>query len=112
MREAPILNGGIMQGVEEKLDQVHRLIEAITAHRDQMIATAVRDTGFTRRECSIETDLVISNLQGFDDMASVFADRLPICGPDQEVALALTYNGSAWLNTAIVSIFITGIPTE
>ena len=108
MREAPILNGGIMQGVEEKLDQVHRLIEAITAHRDQMIATAVRDTGFTRRECSIETDLVISNLQGFDDMASVFADRLPICGPDQEVALALPYNGSAWLNTAIVSIFMVG----
>ncbi|MGB6011219.1 MAG: aldehyde dehydrogenase family protein [Desulfobacterales bacterium] len=97
-----------MQGVEEKLDQVHRLVKAITTHRDQMIATAVRDTGFTRRECRIETDLVLTNLQGFEQMASVFADRLPICGPDQEVALALPYNGSAWLNTAIVSIFMVG----
>ena len=41
-------------------------------------------------------------------MAATFAPRRPLAGPGQEVALILPYNGSAWLNTAIVSIYLVG----
>ena len=101
-----------MGTIEERIDKVHQLIEAISAHRGQLIETAVQDTGFTRRECSLEVDIVLTRLQEFDEMVSVFAERLPLCNPEQEVALVLPYNGSAWLNTAIVSIYMVGNPVR
>ena len=97
-----------MDGIEKRLEQVHQLIAAIKANRDEMVAIAVRDTGFTRRECNIEIDIVLNRLQGFDEMVAPFAERTPLCGPEQEVALVLPYNGSAWLNTAIISIYMVG----
>ena len=97
-----------MEKIEERLEKVHQLIEAISGHRDQLIETAVRDAGFTLRECRIEVDMNLDNLRGFDEMVPVFSERQPICRPDQEVALLLPYNGSAWLNTAIISIFLVG----
>jgi succinate-semialdehyde dehydrogenase/glutarate-semialdehyde dehydrogenase len=97
-----------MAGIEERLERVHRLIAKVKEKRDELISIAVRYTGFTHRECSIEVDVNLKNLQGFDAMASTFAARQPLCGPEQEVALILPYNGSAWLNTAIVSIYLVG----
>ena len=97
-----------MDGIEKRLEQVHQLIAAIKANRDEMVAIAVRDTGFTRRECNIEIDIVLNRLQGFDEMVTPFAERQPMCGQEQEVALVLPYNGSAWLNTAIISIYMVG----
>jgi succinate-semialdehyde dehydrogenase/glutarate-semialdehyde dehydrogenase len=97
-----------MLGIEERLEQVHRLIAKIKEKREELILIAVRDTGFTHRECSIEVDVNLKNLQGFKQMVSTFAARQPLCGPEQEIALILPYNGSAWLNTAIVSIYLVG----
>ena len=97
-----------MVGIEERMERVHLLTDRIKEKRDELISVAVRDTGFTHRECSIEVDVNLKNLQGFDAMASTFAVRQPLCGPEQEVALILPYNGSAWLNTAIVSIYLVG----
>ena len=97
-----------MEALEKRIEQVHQLVEAITAHRDQLIETAVKDAGFTLRECRIEVDMNLENLRGFDEMVATFSERQPICGADQEVALLLPYNGSAWLNTAIISIFLMG----
>ncbi len=97
-----------MAGIEERLERVHRLIAKVKEKRDELISIAVRDTGFTHRECSIEVDVNLKNLQGFDAMVSAFATRQPLCDPEQEVALILPYNGSAWLNTAIVSIYLVG----
>ena len=56
----------------------------------------------------MEVDTVQERLSGFRDMAGVFGSRRPLAAPDQEVALILPYNGSAWLNTAIVSIYLVG----
>jgi acyl-CoA reductase-like NAD-dependent aldehyde dehydrogenase len=70
-----------MAGIEERLERVHRLIAKIKEKRDALISVAVRDTGFTHRECSIEVDVNLKNLQGFDAMASTFATRQPLCGP-------------------------------
>ena len=97
-----------MAGIEERVERVHRLIAKIKEKRDELILIAIRDTGFTYRECSIEGDVNLKNLQGVDEMISTFAARQPLCGPRQEVALILPYNGSAWLNTAIVSIYLVG----
>jgi betaine-aldehyde dehydrogenase len=97
-----------MQEIEERLAKVHLLIEAIKANKDKLVSTAVRDTGFTFRECSMELDVILTRLEGFDLMVPTFAERQPICGKDQEVALILPYNGSAWLNVAIISIYLVG----
>ena len=94
--------------LEKRIEQVHQLVETISAHKDQLIEIAVKDAGFTARECRIEVDMNLGNLRGFDEMLTVFSERRPICRPDQEVALLLPYNGSAWLNTAIISIFLVG----
>jgi len=97
-----------MESIEERLERVHLLRAKIEERRDELIGIAIRDTGFTHRECSIEVNVNLKNLQGFDDMLSTFAARQPLCDPGQEVALILPYNGSAWLNTAIVSIYLVG----
>ena len=97
-----------MAGIEERMERVRLLTDRIEEKRDELILIAIRDTGFTYRECSIEVDVNLRNLQGFDEMISAFAARRPLCGPGQEVALILPYNGSAWLNTAIVSIYLVG----
>jgi delta 1-pyrroline-5-carboxylate dehydrogenase len=97
-----------MQEIEERLGRVHLLIEAIKANKDKMVATAVSDTGFTFRECSMELDVILTRLAGFEEMVPTFAELQPICGKDQEVALILPYNGSAWLNVAIISIYLVG----
>lgn len=97
-----------MKQLDERLDQVHALIETIGAKRDQIVSTAVKDTGFTHRECNMEVDIVLERLQSFDEMQPVFAKRRPLCKPQQHVALVLPYNGSAWLNTTIMSIYLVG----
>jgi betaine-aldehyde dehydrogenase len=97
-----------MQEIEERLAKVHLLIEAIRANKDTLVSTAVRDTGFTFKECSMELDVILTRLEGFDQMVPTFAERQPICAKDQEVALILPYNGSAWLNVAIISIYLVG----
>jgi acyl-CoA reductase-like NAD-dependent aldehyde dehydrogenase len=97
-----------MELIEKRLEKVHQLIKAISTNRDRLIETAVRDTGFTVRECRIEVDMNLDNLKGFDEMLTAFSEQQPICLPGQEVALLLPYNGSAWLNTAILSIFLVG----
>jgi succinate-semialdehyde dehydrogenase/glutarate-semialdehyde dehydrogenase len=97
-----------MKKIEKRIEKIHQLIKAISANRDRLIEIAVKDAGFTLRECRIEVDMNLDNLRGFDEMITVFSERKPICSPGQEVALLLPYNGSAWLNTAIISIFLVG----
>ena len=101
-----------MQAFESRLEKVHALIHAIRANRDNLIKIAVKDTGFTVRECNVEVDGILNDLQRFENMAQTFALRRPVCEPDQTVALVLPYNGSAWLNTAIVSIYMVGNPVR
>jgi len=101
-----------MEEFESRLDKVHALTTAIRANRDNLVDVAVRDTGFTYRECNIEVDGILSDLQDFETMAQTFALRQPVCESGQSVALVLPYNGSAWLNTAIVSIYMVGNPVR
>jgi succinate-semialdehyde dehydrogenase/glutarate-semialdehyde dehydrogenase len=101
-----------MQAFESRLEKVHALMTAIRANRDNLVEVAVKDTGFTHRECNMEVDGILNDLQGFETMARTFALRQPVCESGQAVALVLPYNGSAWLNTAIVSIYMVGNPVR
>ncbi len=101
-----------MEAFESRLEKVHALTTAIRANRDNLVDVAVQDTGFTYRECNIEVDGILSDLQDFETMAQTFALRQPVCESGQAVALVLPYNGSAWLNTAIVSIYMVGNPVR
>jgi betaine-aldehyde dehydrogenase len=91
-----------------RLERVAQLKNTLLRHREALIAAAIHDCAFTYRESALEVDTVQDRLAGFPQMAATFAARRPLAGPGQEVALILPYNGSAWLNTAIVSIYLVG----
>jgi len=101
-----------METFESRFEKVHALTAAIRANRDNLVKVAVKDTGFTFRECNVEVDGILNDLQGFETMAQIFDLRQPVCESGQAVALVLPYNGSAWLNTAIVSIYMVGNPVR
>lgn len=91
-----------------RLDRVARLRETLLRNKEALIKAASLDCAFTYRESAMEVNTVQDRLGGFPQMAKTFASRRPMAGPGQEVALILSYNGSAWLNTAIVSIYLVG----
>jgi betaine-aldehyde dehydrogenase len=97
-----------MMTLTDRLDQVGTLKETLLRNREALIKAAIQDCAFTYRESAIEVDTVQDRLAGFPQMAATFAPRRPPAGAGQEVALILPYNGSAWLNTAIVSIYLVG----
>jgi len=97
-----------MLTLSHRLEQVATLRTVLAQNKDNLIRAALRDCAFTYRESALEVATVEDRLAGFPDMAATFAPRQPLAGPGQEVALILPYNGSAWLNTAIVSIYLVG----
>ena len=101
-----------METFESRLEKIHDLSTAIRKNRENLVNVAVQDTGFTRRECNVEVDGILNDMKGFESMVQTFALRQPVCGAGQAVALVLPYNGSAWLNTAIISIYIVGNPVR
>jgi len=101
-----------METFESRLEKTHALSTALRANRENLVDVAVQDTGFTRRECNIEVDGILNDLQGFENMIRTFTLRQPVCESGQAVALVLPYNGSAWLNTAIISIYMVGNPVR
>jgi betaine-aldehyde dehydrogenase len=97
-----------MLTLAQRLEQVAALRAALAQNKENLIRAALLDCAFTYRESALEVETVEDRLAGFPDMAATFAPRRPLAGPGQEVALILPYNGSAWLNTAIVSIYLVG----
>jgi betaine-aldehyde dehydrogenase len=97
-----------MLALEQRLARVEELRAALWENRESLITAAIQDCAFTYRESAMEAETIQERLAGFAGMAPVFARRRPLAAPGQEVALTLPYNGSAWLNTAIVSIYLVG----
>jgi succinate-semialdehyde dehydrogenase/glutarate-semialdehyde dehydrogenase len=97
-----------MLPLAKRLEQVGNLREELLKRREALIQAAILDCAFTYRESALEVETIQERLAGFADMAQLFARRRPLAGPHQEVALILPYNGSAWLNTAITSIYLVG----
>ena len=97
-----------MLALEPRLARVTELRTALWQNREALIGAAIEDCAFTYRENAMEVQTIQDRLAGFPDMAPIFDRRRPLAGPGQEVALILPYNGSAWLNTAILSIYLVG----
>ena len=93
---------------EERYEKVFDLAKAIGKRRDEIIAQAVRDIRITVRDTANEVDIAVDRLKMYDDARAFLEDRRPLGGDGSSVSLMLSYNGSAWLNTAITSIWMVG----
>ena len=93
---------------EERYEKVLDLAEAIGKRRGEIIAQAVRDIRFTVRDTANEVDIAVDRLKMYAEARSFLEGRRPLGGDGSSVSLMLSYNGSAWLNTAITSIWMVG----
>jgi len=80
----------------------------IRGHREEFIRRAVEDIQFTYRDTALEVDTSINRLTMYAEARPLLEGRTPLGGEGSTVALMLSYNGSAWLNTAITSIYMVG----
>ncbi len=92
---------------DERLEKVLKLRESLRKYRGKMAELAVRNLNFTLRESLNEVDVTIDRLRMYEE-AAFLRGRTPLGGRGSSVALMLSYNGSAWLSTAITSIYVVG----
>jgi betaine-aldehyde dehydrogenase len=90
----------------ERCEHVLALAHALKQHHGEVVDCAVRDLQFTVKDSTREVDTTIDRLRMYAD-AVFLRNRLPLRSRAR-VNLMLSYNGSAWLNTAITSIYIVG----
>ncbi|HEU5361379.1 MAG TPA: aldehyde dehydrogenase family protein [Candidatus Deferrimicrobiaceae bacterium] len=93
---------------DDRYGKVLDLAEAIGKRRGEIIDQAVRDIRFTVRDTATEVDIAVDRLKMYDGARSFLEDRRPLGGDGSGVSLMLSYNGSAWLNTAITSLWMVG----
>jgi betaine-aldehyde dehydrogenase len=93
---------------EERYEKVLDLAEAIGSRRGEIIDQAVRDIRFTVRDTAKEVDIAVDRLKMYDGARTFLEGRRPLGGDGSRVSLMLSYNGSAWVNTAITSIWMVG----
>lgn len=72
------------------------------------MAAAVADIGFTVSDSRREVETTLERLAAFVEAAPLLEGRKPVALPGERVALMLPYDGSTWLNIAIVSIWLVG----
>ena len=101
-------NGRMQRSYEERYEKVLDLARAIGRRRGEIIGQAVKDIRFTVRDTAKEVDIAVDRLGMFSDARSFLEGKHPLGGEGSSVSLMLSYNGSAWLNTAITSIYMVG----
>ncbi len=92
----------------KRFAKVLDLAEAIGNRRREIIAQAVHDIRFTVRDTATEVDIAVDRLKMYADARAFLEGKRPLGGEGSNVSLLLSYNGSAWLNTAITSIWMVG----
>ena len=93
---------------DERLDKVISLSEALKQNKEAIVQSAVKDLRFTVKDSVREVDLAVDRLKMYEEARSILDGRVPLGGPESRVALMLSYNGSAWVNTAITSLYMVG----
>jgi betaine-aldehyde dehydrogenase len=96
-----------MSSFEERYEKVLALARALARNQDRMVDAAVSDLHFTVKDSAHEVEVARDRLKMYEE-AQFLRDRVPLGGPGSRVCLLLSYNGSAWLNTAITSIYMAG----
>ena len=93
---------------EQRFEKVRELTKALGQRREQMIAQAALDLQFAAKDTDHEVDLAMDRLGNFLEVREALDSRRPLGGPDSWVAVALSYNGSAWLNLVITAAYMAG----
>jgi acyl-CoA reductase-like NAD-dependent aldehyde dehydrogenase len=93
---------------DERFAKVLDLRDSIRANREEFIRRAVQDIQFTYRDTALEVDTSLNRLKMYEEARPLLEGRSPLGGEGSGVALMLSYNGSAWLNTAITSLYMVG----
>ncbi|MFW6126710.1 MAG: aldehyde dehydrogenase family protein [Thermodesulfobacteriota bacterium] len=93
---------------EDRLGKIMDLAETLPRHKQDLMALAARNLQFTYKDTAYEVDLTVDRLKLFEHTEFFLRDRGPLGGPGSSVAVMLSYNGSAWLNTIITSVFLVG----
>ena len=96
-----------MSSFDERYEKVLALTRALARNRERMVDAAVSDLQFTVKDSTHEVEVACDRLKMYEE-AQFLRDRVPLGGPGSRVCLLLAYNGSAWLNTAITSIYMVG----
>ena len=93
---------------EDRLERVLTLAETLPRYKADLMRLAARNLKFTFKDTAYEVDLTVDRLKLFDQTEIFLGRRKPRGGPGSTVAVMLSYNGSAWLNTVITSVYIVG----
>ncbi len=93
---------------DARFDKVLQLSRELAKYKDSIVDLAVKDLHFTVKDSVMEVDLVTERLSMYEQAREFLADRVPLGGSGSSVSLILSYNGTAWLNTAITSIYMVG----
>jgi succinate-semialdehyde dehydrogenase/glutarate-semialdehyde dehydrogenase len=92
----------------DRLEKVLALAEALPRYKQEMMSLAARNLQFTYKDTAYEVDLTVDRLKLFEQTEIFLGKRAPLGGPGSQVAVMLSYNGSAWLNTVITSMYMVG----
>lgn len=92
----------------DRLDCIRAFREECVRRKEEIVSASVHDIGFSYKDSMHEFELVQERLASFPESKSLLAHRIPLCHDDEEVVTILPYNGSSWLNTAILSMFLVG----
>ncbi len=93
---------------EERCERVETLAGLLGRKKEELAMIASAELQFAIKDCRKEVAITVERLGMFRDASPLLSYREPPSGPDSKVALMLSYNGSAWLNTAITSIYMVG----
>jgi len=92
----------------ERFERVMELAETLKRRKEEIAWLAVKNLRFTISDCRKEVDIAVDRLGMYREAESFLGNRVPLKEEGAKVYLMLSYNGSAWLNTAITSIFMVG----
>ncbi|MGB9106881.1 MAG: aldehyde dehydrogenase family protein [Terriglobales bacterium] len=93
---------------QTRFEKVLALADALEQNKERIVEFAVKDLQFTVKDSVREVELAISRLPMYDQARPMLEPRVHLGGAGACVPLMLSYNGSAWLNTAITSIYMVG----
>ena len=93
---------------DDRLEKVMDLAKVLPRYKQDLMDLAARSLKFAVKDTAYEVDITRDRLQLFEHTEYFLSQRQPLGGPGSRVAVMLSYNGSAWLNTVIASVYLVG----
>ncbi|AEB10320.1 aldehyde dehydrogenase family protein [Desulfobacca acetoxidans] len=93
---------------DDRLEKVMELAKVLPRYKPDLMDLAAKNLKFAVRDTAYEVGITVDRLQLFEHTEFFLSQRQPLGGPGSRVAVMLSYNGSAWLNTVIASVYLAG----